>query len=131
MAVKLAIMKSGEQIIADIKEMEVDGKILGYYFYKACIVRMMSPNEMDPSLQNEKRPRNKVDKASFDISLFPWIPLAKGYEIPIVSDWVMTFVEPVDMLYEMYEENVLNTSKEWNEGMNRKDEDQGDCKTCR
>jgi hypothetical protein len=131
MAVKLAIMKSGEQIIADIKEMESDGKVLGYYFYKACIVHMMNPNEPNPSNKNERRPKKKIDKTAFDISLFPWIPMAKGYEIPIVSDWVMTFVDPVDMLYEMYEENVLNASKEWNEGMNRKEDTDEGCKTCR
>ncbi len=131
MAVKLAIMKSGEQIISDIKEMEVDGKILGYYFYKACIVRMMNPNDADPSMMKERN-KKKVDKTAFDISLFPWIPLAKGYEIPVVSDWVMTFVDPVDMLYEMYEENVLYSDKEWNEGMNKnEDNSDGGCKTCR
>jgi hypothetical protein len=129
MAVKLIVLKSGENIIADINEMLVDGKTVGYYLNKACIVRIM--NGENPA--NQRQPRPPQEKTSFDISLFPWIPLAKGTELPISIDWVITFVDPVDMLYEMYVNNVINGEKEWGEGLNKKDVDdeEEDCKNCR
>ena len=44
MTVKLVLLKSGEDIIADVTEMRVgedkDAKIIGYFFDKACIVKL-------------------------------------------------------------------------------------------
>ena len=44
MTVKLILLKSGEDIIADVTEMRVgedkDAKIIGYFFDKACIVKL-------------------------------------------------------------------------------------------
>lgn len=51
---------------------------------------------------NNVDPEQK-DKASLDVSLFPWIPLSKDQEIDIPSDSVLALVDPVDALLEMYE----------------------------
>ena len=96
------------------------------------MVQMINPNQMEPEESSKPQRIRSKDKTSFDISLFPWIPMAKGFEIPINFDSVITLVEPVDMLYEMYEKNVLLTDDEWNEGMNKKQTDTDEeCRTCR
>jgi len=128
MAIKLIVLKSGENIIADMNEMVVEDKTVGFYLEKACIVRIMGGGEKP---QRPQKARPPEEKTSFDISLFPWIPLAKGTTLPISIDWVITFTDPVDMLYEMYVNNVLSGEKEWGEGLNRKEDEDGDCKTCR
>jgi|LauGreDrversion4_2_1035121.scaffolds.fasta_scaffold04078_11 hypothetical protein len=105
MTVKLALLKSGEDIIADIKEMvvgdEENPKVVGYFFNKPCAVRMRNPQEILES-----------DEKSFQVALFPWIPISKDSTIPVPSDWVVTIVEPIDKLTEMYKNQVLNYGKE-------------------
>ena len=120
MTVKVVVMKSGQQVIADVQEMTVEGKAVGYYLTKACAIEMVNRNEEEVLINNTK--------SAFDISLYPWIPLAKGEQIPIALDWVVTFVDPVDMLMEMYQTNVLDATKPWGEGLNRPE---NECKNCR
>ena len=107
MTVKLAILKSGEDIVADIKEMIVgegdDARVVGYVLTKPCSV----------SLSNEILKSDDVDTDSYKLKLFPWCPLTKDDIIPINTDWVVTIVEPIDKLKQMYEKKVLThgTSK--------------------
>ena len=105
MTVKLAILKSGEDIVADIKEMVVgegdDARVVGYFLTKPCGVSLNSKNI-------------KVDdeKDTYQLKLFPWCPLTKQEKIPIPSDWVVTIVEPIDKISEMYKKEVLRYGSE-------------------
>jgi hypothetical protein len=99
MSIKVAVLKSGEQIISDVKEMVVDDKVVGYYFNKACSIQLFNPTERENA------------KTAFDIRLYPWIPFAKDEDIPIALDAVTTFVDPVDMLFDMYQNNVVIPTK--------------------
>ena len=110
MAIKLAVLKSGEDVIADIREMMVGDedtppekkKVVGYYFIKPCGV----------TLKNKAIDVNESADDSYELKLFPWCPLAKNDAIPMSTEWVVTLVEPVDKLKEMYETEVLNKFKE-------------------
>ena len=110
MAVKLAVLKSGEDVIADIREMMVGDedtpddkkKVVGYYFIKPCGV----------TLKNKAIDVNESADDSFALKLFPWCPLAKNDAIPMSTEWVVTLVDPVDKLKEMYETEVLDKFKE-------------------
>ena len=110
MAIKLAVLKSGEDVIADIREMMVgdedtpDGKkkVIGYYFIKPCGV----------TLKNKAIDVNESGDDSYELKLFPWCPLAKNDAIPISTEWVVTLVDPVDKLKEMYETEVINKFKD-------------------
>ena len=109
MTIKLVVLKSGEDIIADVTEMAVgeddNRRIVGYFLEKPCNVKMRNPNV----LGNEKE--GNTQKAGYEVSLFPWMPLAKEGRIPIPADWLVTMVEPVDKLQEMYLEDVVNYGK--------------------
>jgi hypothetical protein len=99
MTVKLAILKSGEDIVADIKEMIVgegdDAKVVGYFLTRPCGVSLNSKAiKID-------------DNESFELKLFPWCPLTKQDKIPITADWVVTIVDPIDKIKQMYEKEVL------------------------
>ena len=110
MAVKLAVLKSGEDVIADIREMMVGDedtpddkkKVIGYYFIKPCGV----------TLKNKAIDVNESGDDSYELKLFPWCPLAKNDAIPMSTEWVVTLVDPVDKLKEMYETEVLDKFKE-------------------
>ena len=105
MAIKLAVLKSGEDVIADIREMMVGDedtpadqkKVVGYYFIKPCGV----------TLKNKAIDVNESADDSYELKLFPWCPLTKDNRIPFPTDWVVTVVEPIDKLKEMYETEVL------------------------
>ena len=105
MTVKLAILKSGEDIVADIKEMIVgegdDARVVGYVLTKPVGVSL---NRKEIVIDDEQE--------TVQIRLFPWCPLTKQEKIPISADWVVTIVDPIDKVKQMYEKEVLNgTSK--------------------
>ena len=69
MTIKLVLLKSGEDIIADVGEMAVgedeNARLVGYYLNKPCVVKMVKPT----LLTEEEGSRNK--KSGFEVSLFP------------------------------------------------------------
>ena len=105
MTVKLAILKSGEDIVADIKEMVVgegdNARVVGYILTKPCGVSLNSkPLQIDE------------EKDTYQIKFFPWCPLSKSEKIPITADWVVTIVDPIDKITQMYTKEVLEDGSE-------------------
>jgi hypothetical protein len=113
MTIKLLLLKSGEDIISDIKEMVIgedeDRRVVGYFLNKPCLVKMR-----DPSLLAEESTEEQK-KAAYQVSLYPWMPLSKDSVIPVAADWVVTMVEPIVKLSEMYVEDVLSRGTENNQ----------------
>ena len=105
MTVKLAILKSGEDIVADIKEMIVgegdDARVVGYVLTKPCGVSL-----------NSKAIKIDDEKDTYQLKLFPWCPLTKNEKIPITADWVVTIVDPIDKITQMYTKEVLGDGSE-------------------
>ena len=105
MTVKLAILKSGEDIVADIKEMVVgegdDARVVGYVLTKPCGVSL-----------NSKALKIDDEKDTYQLKLFPWCPLTKNEKIPITADWVVTIVDPIDKIKQMYTKEVLGDGSE-------------------
>ena len=105
MTVKLAILKSGEYIVADIKEMELgegdDARVVGYILTKPCGVSL-----------NSKAIKIDDEKDTYQLKLFPWCPLTKNEKIPITADWVVTIVDPIDKITQMYTKEVLGDGSE-------------------
>ena len=117
MTIKLALLKSGEDIITDITEMRIgddepNSKVVGYFFDKPCVVKMRNP-------QSQASDGN-TQKAGFEVSLFPWMPLSADTRIPVTADWLITMVEPTVKLKEMYIEDVVNGPNSKNSVSNNK-----------
>ena len=96
MTIKLALLKSGEEVISDIDEMMTDKKaVVGYYFTNPCRAILTTPEiDVDEDQQPDKKP--------VSIKLLPWLPLANEEKIPVVADWVISIVEPQPKLKELY-----------------------------
>jgi hypothetical protein len=129
MTVKLLLLKSGEDIIADVKEMvvgeEENVRVIGYFLHKPCVVKMTPPTNMPEEFKEKLDP----EKASFQVTLFPWMPLTKDNTIPVSADWVVTMVNPTDKLNNMYVEDVMNYGKENDQNsstVERSDSDKSD-----
>jgi hypothetical protein len=104
MTIKFIVLKSGEQLISDIKEMAVgeedDQKVVGYFLRRPCVVKIKNPGVVDQ--------QKRKTKAGFEVTLIPWLSLTEDEVIPIPSDWLVTMVEPVPQLTLMYTQDVLN-----------------------
>ena len=47
------------------------------------------------------------EKDTYQLKLFPWCPLTKQEKVPISADWVVTIVDPIDKITQMYKKEVL------------------------
>ena len=63
----------------------------------------------DPNLIKEDGPKKQ---SGFSVSLFPWMPLTAQENIPVPADWLITMVEPVEKLKEMYIEDIVEYGKD-------------------
>ena len=96
MTVKILLLKSGEDVISDIKEMvSPDKNVIGYFLTKPCVIKLLPK-------------KTEGDKKETSISMYPWMPLAEEKEIPLPTDWVVTMVTPIKKVEQMYTEDVLN-----------------------
>jgi len=105
MTIKLALLKSGEEVISDIDEMVTDKQaVVGYYFTNPCRAILTTP-EIDVDEEQA------LDKKPVSIKLIPWLPLADEEKIPVVADWVISIVEPQPKLKELYTKACENYEK--------------------
>ena len=99
MTIKLALLKSGEEVISDIGEMVTDKKtVVGYYFTNPCRA-ILTTSEDEDEADDEIE---EVETPPVSIKLLPWLPLADEDTIPVVADWVISIVEPQPKLKELY-----------------------------
>jgi len=118
MTVKLILLKSGETLIADAKEFVFENpetekkEVCGYLFNKPHLVFVYGKSTLTEettsipiSLTEEVDQNNE-----FQITLSPWILLTSDEDITVPKDWVVTIVDPVSSIKEMYVEKVNGQS---------------------
>ena len=98
MSVKLAVLKSGESIISDIKELISEEKIVGYLFENPCII------DYDNSIYLTEESDPGGGPSEFKVTLSPWILFTEDTQIPVRPDWIVTVVNPAPKLKELYEQ---------------------------
>ena len=104
MTIKILVLKSGEDVIADIKEMMTsDNQVMGYILTKPCVVKLVSA----APLTAEEDDSNIEGSSEVRIRMHPWAPLAKEEQVPLTSEWVVTMVTPIDKVLDMYKTQVL------------------------
>ena len=97
MKIKVLVLKSGEDVIAEVQEMvSSDNQVIGYFLSKPCVVKLQA-----------KEKNNDIS-----VRMLPWIPIAREKMIPLSTDWVVTMVTPVESIQEMYQKQVLQDGKE-------------------
>jgi hypothetical protein len=99
MSVKIALLKSGESVIADIKELVCDDEVRGYLFENPHKIGI------NKSILLTETPSTEVEN-SIDVTLSPWILLTLEDKIAVPKDWIVTVVEPIKSIIELYEEKV-------------------------
>lgn len=105
MSVKLLLLKSGEQLIADTMELISNSE---EQVETPCGYLLKNPHRIEykkPVLLLESREDAPSD-GEIQISLSPWLILSMDEQIPIRFDYVVTVVEPVKTLVDLYEEKI-------------------------
>ena len=103
MSIKLVMLKSGEDLITDLKEIKSNEEVIGYYFDNPLIIKMYESEQ--PTVLNEEGSMKQFS-SKVDITFYPWIPLSKETKIPCSADYVVTIVEPIERLKTQYLERV-------------------------
>jgi len=104
MSVKLLLLKSGEQVIADAKELRrkeddvpaID-KVYGYLVSKPHKVIANKPFVLTENINEER---------NVEITLSPWILLTEDKVMTIPKEWVITIVNPIESIVKMYQEKI-------------------------
>ena len=100
MSIKIALLKSGESVIADIKELVKEDKICGYLFKNPYAVGLQ------PRFQLLTEEPSEESDVETNISFTSWIPFTMDKEIPVRYDWLVTVVSPAKQIQELYEEMI-------------------------
>ena len=107
MSVKLLLLKSGEQVLADTKELRrkddvpmVD-KVYGYLLTQPHKVSANKPLVLTENVDEQR---------NVQITLAPWILLTEDKVMTIPKEWVITIVNPIESIVKMYEEKTNGQS---------------------
>ena len=97
MSIKLALLKSGEEVIADIAEFRNSGdELVSYLFKKPYCVKIKTSQVL---VEQETRPKH-------ELAYYKWMSLSKDDDIIVNKDWVVSITEPLDTVKKNYEEKV-------------------------
>ena len=98
MSIQLALLKSGEEVIADIKEIRQDETdvLVSYLFKDPYCVKIKTSQVL---VEQESRPKHQL-------AYYKWMSLSKDDDIIVNRDWVVCISEPLDSVKKTYEEKV-------------------------
>ena len=95
MTVKLILLKTGETLISDTKEVVSGEDVRGYLFNKPHFVRTQEKTMLTES---------ETGKSNYelDVVLSPWMILSSDKDYIVAFDYVATICEPIPSVKEMY-----------------------------
>ena len=98
MSVQLVLLKSGEELVTDYREVvdRESGKIVETIFIKPVRVAVVQQGV----LTEEAKPGESV------LSFVPWLSTTKDEEFFIDASWIVTVGEPTDDIRESYIKNI-------------------------
>ena len=103
MSIKITVLKTGEHIISDMKELMTEGE------ENAQAYMLVNPHTYEI---NEKQFVTEEEKKDGDfginVTLLPWIILSKDSQMIIPTDSVLTVVEPLDSVTQLYLDKLDN-----------------------
>ena len=98
MSIKLTLLKSGEEVIADIKEVrqEETDVLVSYLFKDPYCVKIKTTQVL---VEDESRPKH-------ELAYYKWMSLSKDNDIIVNKDWVVCITDPLDSVKKNYEERM-------------------------
>ena len=97
MSIKLTLLKSGETLISEMKELVAEDKEQAHA-YLLENPHMVEIREKSFLTEDEK----KTGDFGIDVTLIPWIVLSAAKKVIIPTDVVTTIVEPIASVKQMF-----------------------------
>ena len=95
MSVQIALLKSGEEVIADIKEFrDSDDNLVSYFFGEPHCIKIKTQEIL---IEAEDAP------PKHELVFYKWMGLSKEKDIIVNKDWVVCIADPLDSIVESYE----------------------------
>jgi len=95
MTIKLMLLKTGETVITDAKEVVSDEVVRGYLLVNPHYVETQEKTvlmESDSGKSNYE----------IDVVLTPWLILSKDKEFVVAADYIATICDPIETVEKMY-----------------------------
>ena len=98
MSTQLALLKSGEEVIADISEFrqEETDILVSYLFRKPYCIKIKTSEVLVEDKSKEKH----------ELAYYKWMTLSKDDDIIVNKDWVVCITEPLDSIKKNYEDRM-------------------------
>ena len=98
MSVKISLLKTGEQLISEMKELVAEGQDTAHAYM------LENPHMIEIKDRQFVTEEDKKKEGDFgiDVAMIPWIVLSKDKKMIIPVDTVLTIVEPLDSVTQMY-----------------------------
>ena len=97
MSVQLALLKSGEEVIADIKEYRnSDSELVSYLFKDPYTVKIKTSQVL---IEGDSKPKH-------DVVYYRWMSLSKDNDVIVNKDWIVCITDPLDTIKQSYEEKM-------------------------
>ena len=103
MSIKITVLKSGEQIISDMKELMTEGE------ENAQAYMLVNPHTYEITEKQfitEEEKDLKDGDYGINVLLLPWLILSKDKKMIIPTDSVLTVVEPLESVTQLYLDKV-------------------------
>ena len=111
MSIKLTILKTGETLISDMQELVAKGEEAKQGMPNAYLLE--NPHRVvtrDKDFLTEEEKQQK--KYGIDVFMTPWIILSKDKKMIVPPDCVMTIVEPIESIKQMFIDKTDTTIEE-------------------
>ena len=103
MSIQLALLKSGEEVIADIKEYrDKDDSLVSYLFKDPFAIKVKTSQLL---VEEEGTPKHEV-------IYYKWMSLSKDSDIIVNKDWVVCITDPIDQIKLSYEERLNGNGRD-------------------
>ena len=99
MSIKITVLKTGEHIISDMKELMTEGE------ENAQAYMLVNPHTYEITEKQfitEEEKDLEVGDYGINVSLLPWLILSKDKKMIIPTDSVLTVVEPLESIVQLY-----------------------------
>tara|TARA_Y100000004_G_scaffold158718_1_gene185180 strand:- start:523 stop:924 length:402 start_codon:yes stop_codon:yes gene_type:complete len=93
MSIQLALLKSGEEVIADIKEFrDSEENLVSYLFKDPHCIKVKKKSQV---LTEDISPKHEA-------VFYKWMSLSKDDDIVVNKDWVVCIVDPIESIEQAY-----------------------------
>ena len=102
MSVKISLLKRGEQLISEMKELVAEGQDVAHAYM------LENPHMIEIKDRQFVTEEDKKRGGDFgiDVAMIPWIVLSKDKKMIIPTDSVLTVVEPLESVTQLYLDKI-------------------------